>query len=516
MVRTTLHSRLPVTTTFLPENFTCTHLRELPERIQANAMLLEKYPFLLELVEVELLRDRLLQSPPSLPEELNTWQIRPGVELIEVAWSGIPELLCGNAVEPEKQKSLILIIPQRPGTLPEVVTPDSHSLLALKIVTEDLYIPKLAKETSVPVALLQNILTLAVSKRIIVKPASKITRPPTFCADTSGYERFLTSNVFTLQWHITQACDLHCRHCYDRTEREEVTLNTGEDILNQFYEFCKQYNVAGQVSFTGGNPLLHPHFLELYRAARERGLMTAILGNPVTRDTLERIIDIQMPEFFQVSLEGLSKHNDYIRGEGYFDRVIRFLEVLKDLDIYSMVMLTLTRANQDQVIPLAEFLQKKVDLFTFNRLAMVGDGASLLSVNPDEFSHFLKSYRAAAENNSVMRLKDNLFNLINLNEGTELTGGCTGYGCGAAFNFVSLLPDGQVHACRKFPSLLGNIKHHNFNTIYENDIAQRYRLGTSACHSCKIRPVCGGCLAVTHGFGRKSLTDLDPYCFIDQ
>jgi len=48
-------------------------------------------------------------------------------------------------------------------------------------------------------------------------------------------------------------------------------------------------------------------------------------------------------------------------------------------------MLTLTRANLDQVLPLTEILQGRVDLFTFNRLALVGEGASLYSVEPEKY-----------------------------------------------------------------------------------------------------------------------------------
>lgn len=54
-----------------------------------------------------------------------------------------------------------------------------------------------------------------------------------------------------------------------------------------------------------------------------------------------------------------------------------------------------------------------------------------------------------------MGLKDNLFNLVLAEGGEAPFGGCTGNGCGAAFNFVTLLSDGEVHACRKFPSPLG-------------------------------------------------------------
>ena len=86
----------------------------------------------------------------------------------------------------------------------------------------------------------------------------------------------------------------------------------------------------GAISFTGGNPFLYPRFTELYRAASERGFILAILGNPVPREALEKILTIQKPTHFQVSLEGLQEHNDYIRGQGHFERIIDFLKILRD------------------------------------------------------------------------------------------------------------------------------------------------------------------------------------------
>jgi selenobiotic family peptide radical SAM maturase len=178
-----------------------------------------------------------------------------------------------------------------------------------------------------------------------------------------------------------------------------------------------------------------------------------------------------------------------------------------------MVMLTLTRANLDQVLDLAELLRDRVRRFTFNRLAMVGEGAALASVRAEDFPAFLKQYRQAAQTNPCMGEKDNLFNLLRHQEGQPLMGGCAGYGCGAAFNFVSMLPDGQVHACRKLPSPIGDITRQRFAEIYYGRQAQKYRAGSRACRDCGIRPVCGGCLAVAHGFGLDIFSEKDPYCF---
>ncbi len=77
-----------------------------------------------------------------------------------------------------------------------------------------------------------------------------------------------------------------------------------------------------------------------------------------------------------------------------------------------------------QVLSLADVLDHRIDLFTFNRLAMVGEGAALASVEPDQYRGFLKSYINAAASNKTIHLKDNLCNLQLYSEGASLQGGC--------------------------------------------------------------------------------------------
>ena len=110
-------------------------------------------------------------------------------------------------------------------------------------------------------------------------------------------------------------------------------------------------------------------------------------------------------------------------------------------------------------------------------------------------------------------LKENLINLIRQENGSEIFGGCTGYGCGAAFNFVALLSDGEVHACRKFPSLIGKINKDRLVDIYQSERAQKYRRGSDACLDCSLNIVCRGCLAVADSMGLDVFREKDPYCF---
>jgi selenobiotic family peptide radical SAM maturase len=391
----------------------------------------------------------------------------------------------------------------------------AEDLLALKVVAEQREPLEIAAATGRPVGVIDAALEKAANKGLLLAPPTRLQRDDGFPVPAGTPEKFLRAEAFTLQWHITHRCDLHCRHCYDRSSRDDVPLARGLEILDQLRAFCLQHHVGGQVSFSGGNPFLHPDFFQLYRTARDRNLNLAILGNPVTEEQLDALLQIARPSFFQVSLEGLQEHNDLIRGTGSFTAVLDFLDLLRQKQVYSMVMLTLTRANLDQVLPLAEVLRNRVDLFTYNRLAMVGEGANLESPYPEEYRVFVREYLQARQTNPVLALKDSLLNIERERQKQGLFGGCTGFGCGAAFNFVSLLPDGQVHACRKFPSLIGDLNRQSLQEVYYSAAARAYRRGCRECDACRLRPVCGSCLAVAFGCGLEPLAEKDPGCFME-
>ncbi|MDP2156917.1 MAG: thio(seleno)oxazole modification radical SAM maturase SbtM [Nitrospirota bacterium] len=493
--------------------------RELPEILQQKAGEIDMPEFLPDLARLEAVFRNAFHQKIVLSEEITYPALNPTVYLLELSWKGLVSLLLhqeGDLPQPEKGRQFVLVWVHA-GTEEVRMRPASdEDLLLLKMVVEEIKPEEIALMGNIPVDNIYAAMDRAAAEGILLSLPSLLRRnSAAFNRHGQALEQFMSPSIMTLQWHVTQSCDLHCKHCYDRSERSSMTLEDGIKILDDFQVFCRERRVRGQISFSGGNPLLYPKFTELYRAAVERGFVTAILGNPSTRQQIEELIAIQMPSFFQVSLEGLQEHNDNIRGKGHFERVIAFLSILRELKVYSMVMLTLTKDNVDQVIPLAAGLRDRTNTFNFNRLAMVGEGSNLRLPSKEQYEAFLKDYLKAADENPVMGIKDNLINILHQQQEVDFFGGCTGFGCGAAFNFLSILSDGEVHACRKFPSPIGNILKQGIAAVYDSAVAIRYREGSSACSECSIRPVCGGCLAVTHGHGLDVFIEKDPYCFIN-
>lgn len=491
-----------------PENF--------PEVIMSYNLHSHLPEFLPELARLEWSVSQAKERCISLPVDQEDSAINPTLLLLELQWKNLAnDTGSRSAKAPEPGNEYILVWKHPEDGDVHIKAASAEDLLILKMISESIERKEVAQAGAISILAVDAAVERAVEKGIIIAPPSRIRRDFDIIeASPYAKKQFLISPSFTLQWHITQVCDLHCKHCYDRSDRSALTLEQALKIIEDLDTFCRERHVKGQISFTGGNPLLHPDFLSIYRAAAERGFTLFVLGNPTTRERIETMLSIQQPDFFQVSLEGLPEYNNFIRGKGHFERTMIFLEILRELGVYSMVMLTLTKENIHQVLPLAELLHGKADVFYFNRLSKVGQGASLELPPRQGYISFLKSYVEACEKNHVLGLKDNLINVLNDQKGSEPFGGCTGFGCGAAFNFVAVLADGEVHACRKFPSPIGNILQQRIAEIYDAEIAQRYRSGCAECRLCLLRPVCGGCLASAYSFGIDVFEKKDPYCFL--
>jgi selenobiotic family peptide radical SAM maturase len=473
--------------------------------------------YLPDLVRLEWSRYAVGSNAAALPGTVAERTVNPTIQVLELSWTGLTAAFDGPPAalspSPGAERVLVWLEPRTRTVRSRPAT--NEDLLVLKMVMEGIPPEAVSAAGGLPVGAVDAAVDRAIWNGLVIAPPSRIRRDPSvFTTAAASSDDLLVSPSFTLQWHITQVCDLHCKHCYDRSDRSPLAYEEAVRVLDDLRAFCRDRNVQGAVSFTGGNPLLHPRFNDIYRAAIDRNFSTAILGNPAGRERIEEIIAIGMPAFFQVSLEGLREHNDSIRGKGHFDRILSFLDMLRSLKVSSMVMLTLTSGNMDQVIPLAGLLRDRTDVFHFNRLALFGEGANLQMADRTRYRRFLEDYLAAAESNPVMGSKDNLINILLHERGADLFGGCTGYGCGAAFNFVTLLADGEVHACRKLPSPIGNVHERSLAEIYDSEPAKRYRLGPSACNGCEVRAACGGCLASAKSSGLDIFTEKDPFCFM--
>ena len=308
----------------------------LPETLMLHRAGLGLPEFLPELARLEWNFHQIASSEIKIQPVIDRIKVNPSLQLIQVCWKGLPEIFRltrnSSSLIPLPGEEFVLIWRDSKTAQARMETASKEDLLVLKMVVEGIEPKEVAHAGGLAIGAVDAAVDRAVDRGILLKPETRIRRDPaTFPMGKITNGLYLSSSLFTLQWHITQTCDLHCMHCYDRSERSSLTLEKGLAILDDLRAFCRSRQVKGQVSFSGGNPLLYPHFTELYRAATERGFSTAVLGNPASRGRIEELLEIQRPNFFQVSLEGLPDHNDTIRGPGHFEKTMEFLGVLREL-----------------------------------------------------------------------------------------------------------------------------------------------------------------------------------------
>lgn len=83
-----------------------------------------------------------------------------------------------------------------------------------------------------------------------------------------------------LQFAITNVCNAKCGFCgfavdkFDPKQRKSVTLREAQDVIG-----IAKRNHIGYLLFVGGEPLVHPHLVEMVRHAAESGIAPMICSN---------------------------------------------------------------------------------------------------------------------------------------------------------------------------------------------------------------------------------------------
>lgn len=337
---------------------------------------------------------------------------------------------------------------------------------------------------------------------------------------------------FTLQWHVTALCDQSCRHCYakdERTYKQEIndplSFNECKGVVDDLISFSEKVEAKPHIAFTGGDPLLHQNFFDIANYAKNNGIDISILGNPFhVNKNISKLKDLDLRSY-QISIDGMKEKHDKLRSIGSFDASIKAFEELKENDIRTVGMFTLSKYNAEDLIPTMKLASdNELDVFAFARVCGFGSGKNMETLHPLEYRNLLLDVYEEerrlkdAGSKTFFNKKDHLWVplLEELGElpykpkkdGKKIYGGCS-IGC----NSLSMLADGTVFACRRFYSPVGKILEQSIEEIFVSDELESYRLAEyEKCSSCNLLQYCRGCPAVAYGETGR-FTAPDPQCW---
>ncbi len=343
---------------------------------------------------------------------------------------------------------------------------------------------------------------------------------------------------FFFQWHLTERCNLKCRHCYQKGNApSELGLAEVRTVLAEVTDLLRiweeSYDIAFSSSFnvTGGEPLLREDLFLILEEMALRGFDSYLLTNGLLIDAeAAGRLSAAGVKGVQVSIEGPEDVHESIRGKGSFSGALRGVRHLLEKGLIVTLNVTLSAVNAGafkDVVALAS--SEGVQRLGFSRLVPYGRGKDLLGMMLDKervreiyeevFSLKVEGLEFVTGDPVASRLP--LFE----KQDEEGDGGDMPLGgCSAGISGLTFLPDGTILPCRRLPIPIGNLIEDSLREVWATSqvlegLRDRKRY-SGRCRTCSRWSVCRGCRAIAYAYtgatGDPDFLAEDPQCFIQR
>lgn len=321
---------------------------------------------------------------------------------------------------------------------------------------------------------------------------------------------------FILQWHLSEACNLKCKHCYQENHIPvQLKYNDLLNILDQYKELLKKLKVKGHINITGGEPLCSPYFfllLDKFKEDKDLYSFSILTNGTLINDELAKKISEYNPEYVQVSLEGGKKVNDYVRGKGVYKKVANAIKCLKKYNIFVSISFTATKLNYKEFPKVVKFAEKyNVDNVWSDRFIPFGseyDDEFLM--NKEETLEYLNIMKEERFRLKRKKSKTNIsmYRALQFQPVNDFP-----YSCSAGKSLLTVMENGDLVPCRRMPIVVGNLLKDNMYKLYKNNKVlkdlQKDKIPED-CKDCEHASLCKGglkCLtyAKTGSYDKKDI-----------
>jgi radical SAM/SPASM domain protein of ACGX system len=286
---------------------------------------------------------------------------------------------------------------------------------------------------------------------------------------------------------------------------------------------CKRFGRIPCFSITGGDPLLHKDFWPLLELLKSKDIRFSLMGNPfhLSDEVCKRLYDCGC-ERYQLSLDGLKHTHDSIRKSGSFDTTLEKIPCIRNAGMRSVIMTTVSGTNIDEIPRLIDVVVKHgVDVFAFARYCPTSFEKTP-RIEPEQYRQFLElcwnKFEQYKDYGTTFNLKDHLWTLYLYEKGLytipEGLDSETIYdGCNCGIGHLTILPSGDIYACRRMESVIGNVFTGRLADVFLSEKMDAYRSFEKfeKCSKCELLRFCRGCPAVAYGYTHNAYSG-DPQC----
>lgn len=321
--------------------------------------------------------------------------------------------------------------------------------------------------------------------------------------------------LFDLQLDITQACTERCVHCYV-PEYNPVFLP-----FEKICEVIKQHRELGglNISFSGGECMMHPDFDRIVKFARENDLIVSVLSNLTLCDDAKVKLLKESCAFVQVSLYSMNPeiHDAITRRPGSWAKTKDAIERLHAADVPMKISCPTMRQNFEGYVDVIKYAEGlKISAQTdFIMMAKADHDSSNLAnrLTLDQTKCLLKSilFDGLEAEREYFDPKHKEGMQTPEERAEEPL-------CGAGVDKMCLNADGNYYPCSGFQDYpVGNCYKQTLREVWENSQQLKYIRGLRGkdiqkCVHCENRNYCSMCLVRNFNETGDMLNVADHFC----
>ena len=213
-------------------------------------------------------------------------------------------------------------------------------------------------------------------------------------------------------------------------------------------------------------------------------------------------------DYVQISLDGMEKVHDSIRGKGSFKKAVSGIYALKSHGIFTSISFTAQNNNLFELKKLARFCKLLgADKLWFDRVIIPADE------DKDDLTLSAESFQKLCRTAARLNRKGRVFcgrSLQFIPCKNKVI-----YHCAAGENLLIVLANGDVMPCRRLPFIIGNVKQSSLLSLHQSSPIMNELRNTGipdGCKECTYSALCrGGSKCVS--YAKKHRFDIpDPDC----
>ncbi|GEM_PF-2070228 len=198
---------------------------------------------------------------------------------------------------------------------------------------------------------------------------------------------------------LVNNCNLNCIYCYKAQLGIKDDSFMSMDIIKQIVKYLG-FNPSSVVCLEGGEPLLHPNFIDIFYELKASKIPVDILTNGTLFDynIVEKIASVYKTEYdsIQISLDGIGCFNDYNRG-GDVNKILDSIKMLNEFGIKPSINCVVTNRNYKGIIDLIKYLQENYKLSSFSLNSPIGKSLTKYILDDDKSEMLFKEIESIKE-----------------------------------------------------------------------------------------------------------------------